>query len=226
MVVVPTDVTVQSQVDVLVEETRRAFGRLDVLVLNAGVAGQWARFDELKNIDDLERVMQINYFGYVRTLHAALPLLKQSHGHVVAVSSFYGFLIAPFQAGYCATKHAIQGFFNTVREELRADGVTVTVHMPGGISTEIQSKFRDADGTRETTLELPELMLAPSRACARSVVSAYARSDEHAFFPFYARTAAFAHRLMPDPVARLYHFLVDYYQRTGTFTVSPTPHEH
>jgi short-subunit dehydrogenase len=122
----------------LINYTLRHLGRLDTLILNAGMAGPWAKMADLPDLTSLYRLMNVNYWGYVRATHAALPALAASHGRLVAVSSFYGRIPAPYQAGYSATKHAMQGFFNTLRPELAAEDVSVTVHLPGGIATEVQ----------------------------------------------------------------------------------------
>jgi len=67
----------------LVDAVGQKFGRMDLLVLNAGVPGPWSRFDNLTDLQMLERVMNVNFWGYVKTTRIALPLLKQSRGHIV-----------------------------------------------------------------------------------------------------------------------------------------------
>jgi len=130
----------------LVEAVGLKFGRLDLLVLNAGIPGPWARFDNLTDLLMLERVMDVNFWGYVKTTRLALPLLKQSLGHIVVVSSMYGHITAPFQAGYCASKHALTGFYASLRQEL-IGMVGITIHSPGGVAMRSSPGFRPAPVT-------------------------------------------------------------------------------
>jgi short-subunit dehydrogenase len=70
----------------------------------------------------------------------AIPHLKASRGAIVVVSSMYGLLTAPYQTAYSASKHALSGFFDSLRPELAAHGVSITLHHPGGVATEVTSK--------------------------------------------------------------------------------------
>lgn len=194
-------------------------GRLDLLVLNAGIAGPWARFDTLNGTHAMERVLAVNYFGYVRALQAALPLLAPG-ARVVAVSSFYGRIPAPFQAGYAAAKHALHGFFNTVRPELAARGISVTVHCPGGIATEVQSKFETVSAER-ATLDMPDVFLASAEDCAASILHAAEARVAEAYFPMYAALAVEARQMFPGPFDAGFTAVVARYMDTDVFSLTP-----
>jgi short-subunit dehydrogenase len=116
------------------------------LVNNAGTSFV-SRFDEVSDLSIFEKVMQINYLGAVYCTHAALPYLKQSQGLLVAISSLCGKTGVPLRSGYVASKHAMQGFFDTLRIELQNTGVDVLVVSPGFVATEIRQKAFKGDGT-------------------------------------------------------------------------------
>jgi NAD(P)-dependent dehydrogenase (short-subunit alcohol dehydrogenase family) len=143
--VVPTDVTDPEQCRRLVDEAVRAFGGVDVLVNNAGLS-MWARVDEVTDLSVFERVMKVNYLGAVYCTHHALPHVRRSRGLLVAISSLTGKTGVPTRAGYAATKHAMQGFFDSLRVELRHTGVDVTVISPGFVGTDVRAHALGGDG--------------------------------------------------------------------------------
>jgi NAD(P)-dependent dehydrogenase (short-subunit alcohol dehydrogenase family) len=124
--VVPTDVTNQDQCRALVERAIERFGRLDTLVNNAGRA-MWCRFDELETLEPMEAVMRVNYLGSVYPTYYALPHLKASRGLIVSLASIAGLVGVPLLSGYSASKHALVGFFESLRIELAGSGVDVTI---------------------------------------------------------------------------------------------------
>ena len=126
---VPTDVADREQCKALVERAVAEFGRVDTLVNNAGIS-MHARFDELHDIEAVERITAINYFGAVYCTWYALPHLKKTRGRLVAVSSLTGRNGVPTRTLYAGTKHAMAGFFDSLRIELKRDGVSVTVIYP------------------------------------------------------------------------------------------------
>jgi short-subunit dehydrogenase len=145
-IAVKTDVTKASECQQLIESASKAFGKIDCLVNNAG-ATFVSRFDEVSDLSIFERVMQVNYLGAVYCTHAALPSLKQSQGLLVAISSLCGKTGVPLRSGYVASKHAMQGFFDTLRIELQNTRVDVLVVSPGFVATEIREHAFKGDGT-------------------------------------------------------------------------------
>jgi NAD(P)-dependent dehydrogenase (short-subunit alcohol dehydrogenase family) len=94
------------------------FGRIDTLVNNAG-ATMWARVDEIRDLGMLERIMRVNYMGAVYCTAHALPHLKISRGRIVGIASLTGLTGVPTRSGYAASKHAMRGFFDSLRTESR-----------------------------------------------------------------------------------------------------------
>jgi len=142
---VRTDVTEIGQCKAMVDAAVERFGGIDVLVNNAGIS-MWARFRDVTDIGMYERIMRVNYLGTVYSTHFALPHLLASRGLVVGVSSLTGKTGVPTRSGYAASKHAMQGFLDSIRIELAGTGVDVLVVSPGFVRTGIRDKVLGPDG--------------------------------------------------------------------------------
>ena len=144
-IAIPTDVTQPEACQQLIEKAIATFGQIDSLINNAGIS-MVTRFDEITDLSIFEQVMQVNYLGAVYCTHYALPYLKASRGLLVAISSLSGKTAVPTRTGYVASKHAMQGFFDTLRIELRGTGVDVLVVSPGFVATDIRERALGANG--------------------------------------------------------------------------------
>ena len=137
--VVPTDVAEQEQCRRLIEQTVERYERIDTLINNAGV-NMTTRFVELRDLSVFEYVMAVNFFGQLYATHAALPYLKATHGRIVTVCSFKSFFVNARADAYTASKHALVGFFGSLRIELAGTGVTVTLAYPPWVATELRTR--------------------------------------------------------------------------------------
>jgi short-subunit dehydrogenase len=173
---VPTDVTIRDECRNLIERAVGRFGRLDALVNNAGRA-MWARFDKLADLAVIEDLMRVNYLGGVYCTHYALEHLKRSRGLVVAMASVSGLIAPPMLSGYAASKHAVIGFYESLRIELAASGVGVTIVAPDFVRSEILSRATGARGESLGTSPLDEQKLMTAEECARRIVRAMARRE-------------------------------------------------
>jgi NAD(P)-dependent dehydrogenase (short-subunit alcohol dehydrogenase family) len=142
---VPTDVAERDQCRALIEAAVEAFGRIDVLINNAA-AGMWARLDELEDLSLLERIMRVNYLGSVYCTAYALPYLKAAQGRIGVVNSLAGKTGVPSRTGYAASKHALCGFFDSLRIELADSSVSVTTIYPGFVATGFHERIVGPDG--------------------------------------------------------------------------------
>lgn len=142
---IPTDVTDSEACRHLIESALKNFGAIAGLVNNAGIS-MWAKFDQVTDLSIFEQIMRVNYLGAVYCTHYALPYLKQSQGLLVAISSLCGKTGIPTRSGYVASKHAMQGFFDTLRIELRGTGVDVLLASPGFVATDIRQHVLGANG--------------------------------------------------------------------------------
>jgi short-subunit dehydrogenase len=169
--VVPTDVADAQQCRALIDAAIARFGRLDVLINNAGMT-MWSRFDALSDLGVMEQLMRVNYLSAVQLTAAALPWLKQSRGRLVAVSSVAGLTGVPERTGYAASKHAMTGFFDSLRIELEGTGVTVTVIAPDFVRSEIHKRAIGPDGRPLGASPMQATKIMTAEECARLAVRA------------------------------------------------------
>ena len=200
--VVPTDVTSEAQCRALVERTVEHFLALDVLVNNAGI-GMIARFDEVRDLSVYERVMRVNYLGCVYPTYYALPHLKRSRGQIVVMASLAGLTGVPTRTGYAASKHAVIGFFDSLRIELAGTGVDVTVVCPYFVRSEIHKRAAGSDGQALGTTPMREDRIMTAEECAERTVSAMSRRQRMLVFTAKGKLGRFAKLVAPGLVDRI-----------------------
>lgn len=171
--VAPTDVSDEAQCKTLVEKTVAAFGRLDMLINNAGLAAS-ALFDEFPNLNLFRHTMDVNFYGAVYCTYYALPYLKQTKGRIVAISSTGGKAAIPFNTPYVSSKFAMHGFNDALRMELYQHSVSITVICPWWVVTEFHEAQMDKDGAprgkRGRTIYTNKMMTADR--CAKITLRA------------------------------------------------------
>ena len=202
--VVATDVASEEACRSLIERTVERFGGVDVLVANAGRT-MWARLDEMKDLSLYEELMRTNYLGAVYPTFYALPHLKKSRGRIVVVSSVAGLTGVPERTGYAATKHALFGFFESLRIELQGTGVTVTLAAPDFVRSEIHRRAIGADGKPLGTSPLREGKVMTADECARRILRAVEKRHRLVITSFRGRFGRWARLVAPgliDAVAR------------------------
>lgn len=139
------DVTSYEQVAQTVEQIIAKYGTIHIWVNNAGY-GSFQYFNEMP-LSEFSDMMEVNYFGTVRCTKAVLPyMLKNGSGHIINISSLAGKIGSAKGTGYCATKHAVLGFTNSLRQELVGTGVKLSAINPGPIDTPFFD-IADPDGT-------------------------------------------------------------------------------
>jgi NAD(P)-dependent dehydrogenase (short-subunit alcohol dehydrogenase family) len=150
----PLDVTSDQSVEAAVSEVMRREGRIDLLVNNAGFSLAPAGAEE-SSIDQVQSIFNTNFFGIVRMTRAVLPhMRRQRSGRIVNIGSVVGFLPAPFMAFYAATKHAVEGYSESLDHEVRTWGIRVTVIEPAGTSTQIDANAPQADAKLDVYREV------------------------------------------------------------------------
>src|SRR3954468_19069572 len=163
------DVASDESVRSLVEEVIERFGRIDVLVNNAGVGAVGA--GEESSINQTKEVFDINVFGLIRMTNAVLPHMRtQGSGRVVNVSSGLGLIPAPFMALYPATKHAVEGYSESVDHELREHGVRMLLVEPAYTSTNFEASSMAPDS--------PLPIYAVQREISRDVLATAVRNAD------------------------------------------------
>ncbi len=166
------DLTVDATVGAL-GEAAAALGGLDLLVHNAGVTMN-ARFAEL-DLAVVRRLMEINFFAAVALTRAVWSPLLAARGRIAVVSSATGLVGVPTRTAYAASKHALHGFFASLRVELREAGVKVTIVCPGYVDTPMRSRALRADGTPQGFDQVAGRAMLAADDVARATLEAAAR---------------------------------------------------
>ncbi len=143
--VVPMDVADPQACEEMIQRVITVFAKVDVLVNNAGMS-MWATVDEVQDVSRMKRIIDVNLLGSMYCTKFALPFLKQTQGRIVAISSVASLTGVPSHAVYCASKHAMNGFFESLRIELAGTGVSVTIVAPDFVQSEIHARSLGADG--------------------------------------------------------------------------------
>lgn len=201
---VPMDVSVQEQCRALVQQAVDKFGRIDALINNAGISAQ-ALFEDVK-AEDLhwyETLMRVNHWGAVWCTHAALPHLKASRGHIVAVNSLAGLVGVPGRTAYSATKFAMTGFFESLRIELKGAGVSVTTAYPGVVATQIRYRGFNAKGEAAGSSGLKEDDAMSVEECARLIIEGMQRRQREVVMTAKGKLGRFMKLLAPGLVEKL-----------------------
>src|SRR5216110_1530326 len=176
------DVTQEIDMDVFVRRAVERFGRLDVMMCNAGF-GIYGAIDEITS-DQMHRLMDINYYGTYHAVRAALPVLRrQERGHIIIVSSIVGKRGVPYMGAYSATKFAQVGLAECLRSELYGSDIHVSVLCPISTPTEFTDVMARETGAAVTgamgpTQSVEEVAEAVARAIAHPIpeIYPYARS--------------------------------------------------
>jgi NAD(P)-dependent dehydrogenase (short-subunit alcohol dehydrogenase family) len=140
----PGDVTDATRCAAAVAASVARFGSLDVLVNNAGISHRSAF--AATGLDVIRRVMDVNFFGALNCTKAALPHLVAARGQVIAISSVAGYSPLIARTGYAASKHALHGFFDSLRSEVEPQGVDVMIVCPSFVATRIDVNALGGDG--------------------------------------------------------------------------------
>ena len=201
-VAIPSDVSVEETCKRLVDETITALGRLETLVCNAGIT-MWALFEEIEDLSIFEKIMQVNYFGSVYCTHYALPHLKKTRGRIVGVSSLTGKTGVPTRSGYAASKHAMAGFFDTLRIELADSGVSVTMAYPDFVATDVRARAFGRAGKPLGTSPVQEGKVMPTDVAARKILAAAATRKREIIMSRRGRLGLWLKLIAPSLIDRI-----------------------
>jgi len=161
---VKTDVTIESDCKNLIDCTIEKFGRIDVLINNAGISMR--ALLEYVDLQVIRKVMDVNFWGTVYCTKYALPYLLVSKGSLVGVISVGGYVGLPGRSGYSASKFAVRGFLDSVRIENRRSGLHVLIAAPGFTTSEIRKQALLADGSLQGATPRDESKMMSAEKCA------------------------------------------------------------
>jgi short-subunit dehydrogenase len=199
------DVTDDAAVDSGVETALREFGRLDVVIANAGF-GVSGRFERL-SLDDYRRQFETNVFGVLRTVSASIGALRQSRGRLAIVGSVAGYVAAPGMSPYAMSKFAVRALADAIRAELHRDGISVTLISPGFVDSEIRRIDRNGVFRADAPEPVPSWLRVQTDVAARKIVRAIERRRAEAVITVHGKLMVQLARHAPGPMRMLTRML-------------------
>jgi len=185
----------------LVKETMHAFGKIDILINNAGISMR-ALFEDIQ-LDVFERVMNINFNGTLYATKYCLPHILESKGSVVGVSSINGYRGTPARTAYTASKYAMNGFFEALRTEVMHRGVHILVACPGFTGTNIRNAALTADGTSQGDSPRDEGKMMTAEEVAKGIIKAIRKRKRDVVFTRQGKLAVFLNKWMPGRMDKI-----------------------
>ena len=202
ILILPLDVSELSDPNAEVQKVIQKFGRIDILVNNAGVVQRSYVIDTPIELE--RKMMEVNYFGPVVLSKAVLPgMRKQGSGHILAVSSVMGKMGFPGRSTYSAAKHALHGYFETLRIEEKKNGIEVHIICPGYIKTNVSLNAVTADGKIYGKMDKGQERGMDPNVAARKVMRAICNNRFETFFGGKELIAITLKRLLPSLFYRL-----------------------
>ena len=201
-IAIVTDVSEQAQCAQLIQRTMDHYDRIDMLVNNAGIT-MWANFEDVSDVGFFEQIMRVNYLGSVYCTYYALPFLKKTKGQIIGISSLAGRNGIPKRSGYAASKHAMVGFFDTLRIEIAEYGIGVTMIYPGFVATETRKRALGADGKPIGKSSVREDEVMSAERCAKLIIQAAATRKRELVMTWRGKVGLWVKLIAPGVVDRV-----------------------
>ena len=195
------DVSTENDNRMMVEEALRLFGRIDILINNAGISMR-ALFEDF-SLDAFRKVMDINFYGTVYATRYALPHIIQNKGSVVGISSINGKRSTPARSAYSASKFAMEGFLETLRTEVMKRGVHVLVVSPGFTASNIRKRSLTKDGTPQGDSPRKENEMMTAEAVANHVYRAVVTRKRDVTLTIKGKLAVWINKWWPSLADKL-----------------------
>ena len=201
--VLKLDLDDYSFIDKTTQTAISLFGEIDILINNGGISQRSLAIDTGMTVD--KRIFNTNYFGTIALTKAMLPYFSaRKNGHFVVVTSVVGKIGTPLRSSYAASKHALHGFFDSLRAEVYTDNIDVTLICPGYVKTDVSINALVGDGSQQNTMDkATENGLLP-KVFAQKMIKAIAhKKQEVVIGGKLEKLAVYLKRFAPKIVAKL-----------------------
>jgi short-subunit dehydrogenase len=210
---VACDVSKEEECKRFIESTIETFGRIDILINNAGISMR-ALFVDC-DTDVTRKVMDINFLGAVYCTKYAIPSILENKGTIVGISSTAGYRGLPGRTAYSASKFALQGWLEALRTEMLHSGVNVMWVCPGFTASNIRLAALDSHGHARGETVLDEGSIMTAEECARHIVRAIAKGRRTLVLTLLGKITVFLNKMAPALADRLTYR--HYYNKKGEF---------
>ncbi len=195
------DVSREADNQRMAEETIRHFGKIDILINNAGISMR-ALFNEV-DLDVVKKVMDINFYGVLYATKYCLPQIIRNKGSVVGISSIAGFIGLPGRTGYSASKFALNGFLEVLRIECLKQGVHVLTACPGFTASNIRKRALTKDGTAQDESPRNETKMMSAEECAQHIYKATVKRKRMLILTAQGKLAVYINKWWPSLADKL-----------------------
>lgn len=179
----------------MVEETLQKYGRIDILINNAGISMR-ALFQDL-DLDVFKKVMDTNFWGTVYATKFCLSQIQKNKGTIIGISSINGFRGTPARTAYTASKFAINGFFDALRTEVMNQGVHILVASPGFTASNIRNSALTANGSTQGHSPRDESKMMSSEEVAKEILHATLNHKRDLILTLQGKMAVFVNKWFP-----------------------------
>ncbi len=202
ILLLPFDLEDTSKVDILTQQVIKYFGRIDILINNGGISQRSLTKDTPIELD--RKLMEVNYFSYVALTKSLLPqFIKQNSGHIVVISSIAGKFGFHLRSGYSASKHALHGFFESMRMEVYDNNIQVLMVCPGKIKTNVSINAITESGAKLNEMEASHEKAMSGEDCAAQIVRAISKNKYEVFIGGGELNAVRLKRFFPNLFFRI-----------------------
>lgn len=200
--ILPIDVEKIDEIPQKAKQAIEHFGKIDVLFNNAGISQRGSVLET--DMAVYQKIMNLNFFGVIALTKAVLPFMQQQKsGNIAVTSSISGKLATPMRSGYCASKHALHGFFDALRSEIYQDNISVTLICPGYIHTNISYNAVAADGSKFGKMDENQANGMSPEECASRIVEAIYKQKEEVYMGGKEVLGVYLKRFFPRILSKI-----------------------
>jgi dehydrogenase/reductase SDR family member 7B len=200
--VLPLDLEAQADFNVIVQKGISAFGKIDILINNGGISQRSLAAETMLEVD--RRIMEINYFGTIALSKAILPhFISNKSGHFVVVTSLVGKFGTPYRSAYAASKHALHGFFDSLRAEQHDNGIQVTLICPGFVKTQVSINALTANGSALQEMDEAQQNGISPEQCAKEIATAIKKQKREVLIGGRETFGVYLKRFFPGIFAKM-----------------------
>ncbi len=185
------------------KEAESIHGHVDILIHCGGISQRDKAINTNLEVD--RKIMEVNYFGTIALTKALLPkMIERKSGHQVIITSAVGIISTPFRSAYSASKHALHGFYDALRAEHHADGLKVSMILPGFVRTQISVNALMGDGSKQNSMDNAQDQGLSPEECAKKIIRSIEKNKEEVYIGGFKEVAGiYVKRLFPKLFSRI-----------------------
>ncbi|MEJ2006192.1 MAG: SDR family oxidoreductase [Cyclobacteriaceae bacterium] len=202
LAVLPLDLSRPEKLSETADRAIQLFGHVDLLINNGGISQRSLASETSIDVD--RKLMEVNYFGNIMLTKCLLPhFISRNSGHIAVVSSLVGKFGSPYRSGYAASKHALHGYYDSLRAELADTGIRITIICPGFIRTEVSVNALTEDGSPLHKMDDAQANGMDPSLCAQKIIKAIQKNKREVYIGGKEVLGVYVKRFFPDLFASI-----------------------